>query len=117
MPLYTEPFLRNAKSPRGKPRISTVLGGLPGAVGRGFDGDGTPSKRGRPETGRRIWFFEKSLRTLPEGVKKITRAQYDAIDTTREQTRPVPPPPPPPPRDLAAELDALQARLDARESV
>lgn len=106
MPLYIEPVIR-APNSHGKLRLVTVLGHLPGAVGRGFDGDGIPPKRkpfyNQLETGpnsqpigsdrRRIWWFEEPLELpWPPGVALLPQAAYDAIDLVREATKPLPPP-------------------------
>ena len=108
MALYTEPVVRAANT-KGKARLTTVLGHLPGAVGHGFDGNGTPSRRGQPEEGRRIWRFETPLDVLPQGVIEITEAQYAAISAIRKATRPVPRPPSQDELDSAARRKRLQA--------
>ena len=92
MPLYAEPVVRKANS-HGKLRLVTALGKLPGAVGRGFDGDGTPPRRGRNEEAgrRRVWWFPESLDPpWPPGVAVLPQAAYDALSAVREQTKPVP---------------------------
>lgn len=110
MPIYTEPVIR-APNHRGKPRLTTVLGNLPGAVGRGFDGDGIPPRRKQENGHSRVWWFKTPLDELPPGVVEITDAAYTSIDEERERTKPVPPPPRPPQRNFAAEIDALEERL------
>ena len=98
MPYYAEPVTREPNH-RGRLRLTTVLGSLPGAVGRGFDGDGTPPKRGRNEEAghRRMWWFETPLPTpLPVGVVLLPEPAYLAIEATRERTKPLPPPTIPP---------------------
>ena len=96
MPIYAEPVTR-APNHRGKPRLTTVLGGLPDAVGRGFDGDGTPPRRGKEGGHRRLWWFETPLvAPLPPSVVELPEAAYNAIERTRERTKPLPPPRVPP---------------------
>ena len=92
MPLYTEPVIREPNH-RGKLRLVTELGKFPGAVGRGFDGDGTPPKRGRNEEAgrRRVWWFPEPLRPpWSPGVAVLPQAAYDALSAAREQTKPKP---------------------------
>ncbi len=116
MPLYTEPVRREPNS-HGKLRLVTVLGRLPGAVGRGFDGDGTPPRRGRNEEAgrRRVWWFPDPLPLpLPDGAKTLSPGAYTALETTREATKPVPPPEPAPPVDELAVLKARVAALEGR---
>lgn len=96
MATYAEPVTR-APNHRGKPRLTTALGTLPGAVGRGFDGDGTPPRRGQEGGHRRLWWFETALPTpLPIGTVLLPEAAYNAIEATRERTKPLPPPTVPP---------------------
>ena len=56
---YTEPIKRQPNA-RGRPRLVTVVGSLPGAQHWGFDGDGTP----KGATGR-LWEFADALMALP----------------------------------------------------
>ncbi len=96
MAIYAEPVTREPNH-RGKPRLTTVLGALPGAVGRGFDGDGTPPRRGQEGGHRRMWWFDTPLPTpLPVGVVLLPEPAYLAIEATRERTKPLPPPTVPP---------------------
>ncbi len=96
MPIYAEVVTREPNH-RGKPRLTTALGSLPGAVGRGFDGDGTPPRRGKEGGHRRLWWFETALPTpLPVGVVLLPEPAYNAIAETRERTKPLPPPTVPP---------------------
>lgn len=96
MPLYAELVTRRPNH-RGKPRLTTALGELPGATGRGFDGDGTPPKRGQEGGHRRLWWFEIPLPTpLPVGVVELPQVAYDAIEEIRERTKPLPSPTIPP---------------------
>lgn len=93
MPYYSEPAKREPNY-RGKPRLVSVLANLPGAQGYGFDGDGTPPKRGE-EVGRfRLWRFVRALSApLPDGVAQLTKTAFDAAIADREAAKPVPPPP------------------------
>ncbi len=114
MPYYTEP-VRREPNHRGKLRLITLLGHLPGAESLGFDGDGTPPKRGHNEEGgrKRAWRFSKPLRTpLPDGVETLSEQTYMALKSTREATKPVPPVPSEPTPDP---LEALEARIAALE--
>ena len=96
MPFYAEPVVRHPNH-RGKPRLATVLGDLPGAVGRGFNGDGTPPRRGQEGGHRRLWWFETALPTpLPMDVVVVPEPAYLAILEIRERTKPLPPPIVPP---------------------
>lgn len=92
MHYYTEPIKREPNR-RGRPRLVSVLGHLPGAVGSGFDGDGTPPKRGE-EAGRcRLWEFAEALPDpLPDGVAKVTSTAFDQAIADREAAKPVPEP-------------------------
>ena len=92
MPLYVE-LVRREPNSHGKLRLVTVLGHLPGAVGRGFDGGGTPPRRGRNEEAgrRRVWWFPEPLKPpWPPGVAVLPQQAYDALERVREQTKPVP---------------------------
>ncbi|KKM80333.1 hypothetical protein LCGC14_1340890 [marine sediment metagenome] len=96
MPYYAEPVIRRPNH-RGKPRLTTMLGSLPGAVGRGFDGDGTPPRRGKEGGHRRLWWFKTALPIpLPIGVVLLPEPAYNAIVETRERTKPFLPPTVPP---------------------
>lgn len=89
MPFYAEPVIR-ALNHQGKSRLTTILGVLSGAVGQGFDGDGTPPRRGQEGGHRRLWWFETPLAELPPGVMELPKAAYRAIEATRERTKPAP---------------------------
>lgn len=92
MPIYAE-FVTRIPNHRGKLRLTTQLGALPDAVGRGFDGNGTPPRRGQESGHRRLWWFETALPTpLPVGIVLLPEVAYQAIETIREQTKPLPPP-------------------------
>ncbi len=110
MPYYTEPVTR-APNHRGKLRLTTVLGHLPGAVGHGFDGDGTPPRRGQEAGEKRIWFFEDALDELPDGVAAITPQKYTSIKAIRDATKPIPVEPEP----RIDRLAVLEARIEALE--
>ena len=95
---------------RGKPRLVSVLADLPGALHHGFDGDGTPPKRGDEAGHQRLWEFTKALPTpLPDGVAKLTKTAFNKAIADREATRPIPPPPPPPTPQEQARVRALAA--------
>ncbi len=96
MPLYAEVVDRKLNR-RGKPRLMTVIGGLPGVVGRGFDGNGTTPRRGQESGRRRLWWSERPLPIpLPPGVVELPEAAYDVIVEIRERTKPLPLPTVPP---------------------
>ncbi len=88
---YAEPVTREPNH-RGRPRLVTVLGVLPGALHHGFDGDGTP--KGATV---RLWEFADALpRPLPEGVEELIRADFNRAISEREAAKPPPLPDPPP---------------------
>lgn len=83
MPYYSEPIKREPNS-RGRPRLVTVLGTLPGAQGWGFNGNGTP--KGATV---RLWEFPEVLESLPKGVQELTKGQFDQQIADRERDKPV----------------------------
>ncbi len=105
MASYYSETVKREPNRRGKPRLVSVLADLPGVQHHGFDGDGTPPKRGEEAGHSRLWEFPTALPTpLPDGVTKLTKTRFDKAVVDREAAKPVPPPPPPPTeRELAAE--------------
>ena len=100
---YTEP-VRREPNHRGRPRLVTVLGDLPGALHHGFDGDGTPNG-----AAMRLWQFAEALsEPLPEGVTELPQGEFETAIADREAAKPVPPPAPPPDPDK----ELLRAALD-----
>ncbi len=92
MPIYAEIVDRKLNH-RGKPRLMTVVGLLPGVVGLGFDGNGTPPKRGQEAGRKRFWRSEVALPLpFPPGVVELPESAYLAIEQIREATKPLPPP-------------------------
>lgn len=112
---YTE-IVKRELNDHGKPRLVSVLAEQPGAVPAGFDGDGTPPKRGA-EVGRvRFWEFPKALRApLPDGVTKLTTAVFDTGIADREAAKPAAPEPVAPEPTLQERFDA--ASTDAEKIV
>lgn len=90
-PFYAE-IIKREPNHRGKPRLVSVLAELPGALHHGFDGDGTPPKRGKEATRVRFWEFPKALTTpLPDGVAKLTKTVFNKGIADREAAKPVAP--------------------------
>ncbi len=111
---YAEPVKREPNH-RGKLRLVSVLANLPGARGHGFDGDGTPPKRGSEVGHCRFWEFETALPTpLPDGVTKLTQATFDKAIADREAAKPVALEPQPTERELA--LGRALAAIEANKS-
>ncbi len=111
---YTEP-IRREPNHRGRPRLVSVLAGLPGALHHGFDGDGTPNG-----ATVRLWEFKSALPTpLPDDVKKLTTFSFDKAIVDREAAKPAPPLPPPPTEaqveyaaaNQAGKIDMIARRL------
>ena len=75
---YTEP-VRREPNRYGRPRLVTVLGNLPGAVGHGFDGNGTPTGA----TVRLGEFANALRRPLPAGVTKLSKSMFDNCHAAR----------------------------------
>ncbi len=100
MPYYFEQIKREPNH-RGKPRLVTALGHLPGVVGHGFNGDGT--LKGAT---LRLW---ETRRTMPEleGVVKVTKTAFNKAVADREAAKPVPPEPEPTPREEYAAATTL----------
>jgi len=110
MPYYTEPVIREPNA-RGRPRLVTLLGMLPGARHWGFNGNGTPKG-----ATARLWEFPEVLEApLPVGVELLTKRQFDKEVADREKDKPVhviPEPPDPEEAPLtAAENKALRVLL------
>ena len=81
---YMEPAHREPNN-RGRPRLVTVLGNLPGAQHYGFDGDGTPKG-----SMYRLWAFEEEVPDpFPSGVLKVTKTEFDKAIAGREAAKPV----------------------------
>ncbi len=113
MAYYAESIKRGPNH-RGRPRLVTVLGNLPGAVGHGFDGDGTPNG-----ATVRLWeFAEVLLGPLSDGVTKLTAAAFNKAVADREAAKPEPLPEPPPrvPRLTDTEIEQLRALLPTLQS-
>lgn len=90
---YTEPVKREPNN-RGRPRLVSILAGLPGAIHHGFDGDGTPPKRGGEAGHTRLWEFPTALSApLPDGVVELAKMQFDQAIADREAARPITPSP------------------------
>jgi len=71
----------------GRLRLVTVLGELPGAIGHGFDGDGTP--KGATV---RIWEFAQPLTVpLSDDIKTVSSVEFDNLVTDREALKPIAP--------------------------
>lgn len=104
MPYYYSEALRREPNRKGRPRLVTALGGLPGALHYGFDGDGTP----RGATARLWQFAEPLSEPLPEDVSELTQGEFETAVADREAAKPVPPPEPPPDPDA----ETLRAALD-----
>ncbi len=108
---YIEPVKREPNH-RGTPRLVSVLGGLPGAQGRGFDVDGLPPKRGEEAGHNRLWGFGAALATpLPDGVVQLTQTAFDNAIADREAAKPVPAIPGPTPKELYAALTSLEQKV------
>ena len=106
MPYYTEEINREPNH-RGKPRLVTALGHLPGVVGHGFNGDGTPK-------GATLRLWETRL-TMPEleGVVKVTKTAFNKAVADREAAKPAPPPEPgATPREEYAAATTLEERVE-----
>lgn len=103
MPQYYSEAIRREPNVRGRPRLVTVLGGLPGALHHGFDGDGTPRA-----AAVRLWEFAEALaEPLPAGVTELAQAVFESAIVDREAAKPAPPPPQPPDPDVEALRTAL----------
>ena len=106
MPYYFEPIKWDPNH-RCKPRLVTALGHLPGVVGHGFNGDGTPKG-----ATLRLW---ETRRTMPEldGVVKVTKTAFNRAVADREAAKPGPEPEPgPKPADEFAAATTLDERVE-----